>query len=409
MCKQITQKLRLFLILIFIVPVIELQAQSESTLCATPPMGWNSWNFFEGNVSDTLLRQTADAMLTNGMKAAGYEYIIIDDLWANGRDKNNVLIADPVRFPNGMKALADYVHSKGLKLGIYSNAAQYTCGGVTGSYGFEEPDAKTFAAWGIDYLKYDYCNAPEDVTTAFTRYKKMGDALKATGRPIVYAICEWGQRKPWLWAKAAGGQLWRTTWDLRDTWQSNNNNLTGIMEVFDQQDSLAQYAGPGGWNDPDLLMVGLFGKGSSSNAGNNGKGCTQTEYETHFALWCMLAAPLIVNSDLRHISNETLQLLTNKNLIAVNQDKLGKQAITIYKKDSVQVLKKELSDGNMAICIFNKSGSSKSISLDIEKDLDLWKPYQSVYAIFQNKKIKTSGKLALKLDGHACEVYTFSN
>lgn len=237
----------------------------------------------------------------------------------------------------------------------------------------------------------------------------MSDALKATGRPIVYAICEWGQRKPWLWAKAAGGHLWRTTWDLRDTWQSNNKDLTGIIEIFNDQDSLAQYAGPGGWNDPDMLMVGLYGKGSSSNAGTNGKGCTKTEYETHFALWCMLAAPLIVNSDIRKISSETLQLLTNKDLIAINQDKLGKQANTIYNKDSVQVLMKNLSGGNLAICIFNKSGTAKNISLNLKKDLDVWKPYKYIQAIFKNKNIKANNNLALKLEGHACEVYIFKN
>lgn len=409
MLFQLFKKIGFILVWMFIIPINALQAQPASTLCATPPMGWNSWNFFEGKISDSIIRQIADALLANGMKDAGYEYIIIDDLWTNGRDKNNVLIADPVRFPYGIKILADYIHSKGLKLGIYSDAAQHTCGGVSGSYGFEELDAKTFASWGIDYLKYDYCNAPEDVITAFTRYKKMSDALKATGRPIVYAICEWGQRKPWLWAKAAGGHLWRTTWDLRDTWQSNNKDLTGIIEIFNDQDSLAQYAGPGGWNDPDMLMVGLYGKGSSSNAGTNGKGCTKTEYETHFALWCMLAAPLIVNSDIRKISSETLQLLTNKDLIAINQDKLGKQANTIYNKDSVQVLMKNLSGGNLAICIFNKSGTAKNISLNLKKDLDVWKPYKYIQAIFKNKNIKANNNLALKLEGHACEVYIFKN
>jgi alpha-galactosidase len=270
---------------------------------------------------------------------------------------------------------------------------------------FEELDAKTFADWGVDYLKYDYCNAPEDVSTAFARYKKMGDALNATGRPIVYAICEWGRRKPWLWAKAAGGNLWRTTWDLRDVWQSNNKDLTGIMEVFDQQEKLAPYAGPGGWNDPDMLMVGLYGKGSSSNAGNNGIGCTKEEYQTHFALWCMLSAPLIVNSDLYNLPVEMLQLLTNKELISIDQDKLGKQAVTIYKNNGMQVLKKELANGDVAICIFNRNKDPQSGALSLQKDLDIWQSFSSAKAIFQNKIISKPGKLNYNLGIHACEVF----
>lgn len=395
---------------LFIITISSAHAQDQiSQLCATPPMGWNSWNFFEQRVSDKLLREISEAMVANGMKNAGYEYIIIDDHWTQGRDKKNRLVADSIRFPNGIKAVADYVHSKGLKLGIYSDAAQFTCGGVTGSLGFEELDAKTFAEWGIDYLKYDYCNAPEDVTTAFTRYKKMGDALKSTGRPIVYSICEWGQRKPWLWAKAAGGNLWRTTWDLRDVWQSNNKELTGIMEVFDQQEGIAQYAGPCGWNDPDMLMVGLYGKGASSNAGNGGKGCSEDEYKSNFALWCMLASPLIVNSDLRNIATQSLQLLTNKDLIAINQDKLGKQAITIYKKDSLQVLKKELSNGNIALCILNRSSTTKTGTFNTGKDLNVFKPYTMVKAIFQNKTQKIKTRITYSLRAHECEVYRFSN
>jgi len=182
-------------------------------------MGWNSWNLFEDEVSETLVKQIADGIVASGMKDVGYQYIVMDDFWVGGRNAKNELYPDAVRFPHGMKALADYVHGKGLKLGIYSDAAPLTCGGVTGSYNFEEQDANTFAAWGIDYLKYDYCNAPDDMTTAMARYKKMGDALKNTHRPIVYSICEWGHLQPWLWAKAAGGHLWRSGWDIRDAWQ----------------------------------------------------------------------------------------------------------------------------------------------------------------------------------------------
>ncbi|HNW54745.1 MAG TPA: alpha-galactosidase, partial [Bacteroidales bacterium] len=350
-----------------------IKAQSQP-LALTPPMGWNSWNLVESEVSDPLIREIADAIFSTGMRDAGYQYIIIDDFWVGGRDATNHLFPDRQRFPHGMKALADYVHSKGLKLGIYSDAAEYTCGGVTASYNFEELDAQTFADWGIDYLKYDYCNAPEDVTTAFTRYKKMGDALKKTGRPMVYAICEWGQRKPWLWARAAGGHLWRTTWDSRDVWQSNNKDLTGIMEIFDQQKDLAQYAGPGGWNDPDLLMVGLYGKGKSSSVGGRFKGCNTIEYRSHFILWAMLSAPLIVNLDVRSMDKETADILLNKEIIAINQDSLGKQAVTLFIRDNIQVLKKELRNGDLAICVFNRGDQPASFSLDLKKDLNIWFP-----------------------------------
>lgn len=187
------------------ITLFTLFVQSQSSVALTPPMRWNGWNLFEEEASDKLIKEKADAMVTSGMSRAGYQYIVLDDFWVGGRNAGNELFPDPVRFPNGIKALADYVHAKGLKLGIYSDAASLTCGGVTGSYNFEERDATTFAKWGIDYLKYDYCNVPDDMVTAFTRYKKMGDALRKPERPIVYSICERGQRQPWLWARAAGG------------------------------------------------------------------------------------------------------------------------------------------------------------------------------------------------------------
>jgi len=401
----LNQKARL-LILSLILLCYNLSAQNQQ-LAMTPPMGWNSWNLVEADVSDMLIRQIADAMVHKGMKEAGYEYIIIDDYWVGGRDATNHLFPDQKRFPNGMKALADYVHSKGLKLGIYSDAAEYTCGGVTASYGFEELDAQTFADWGIDYLKYDYCNAPEDVTTAFQRYKKMGDALKETGRPIVYAICEWGQRKPWLWARAAGGNLWRTTWDSRDVWQSNDTDLTGIMEIFDQQKDLAQFAGPGGWNDPDLLMVGLYGKGKSSSVRGRFKGCSTIEYRTHFILWAMLSAPLIVNLDVRSMDKETSEILLNKEIIAINQDSLGKQGVTLFIRDSLQVLKKELLNGDVAICVFNRSEKPVSFSFDLKNDLNIWFP-ASARNILDNETIKKAGKLSGDLQPHNCRVYRIS-
>ncbi|MCH5305386.1 MAG: glycoside hydrolase family 27 protein [Rikenella sp.] len=384
------------------------QAQREPTpvdsLALTPPMGWNSWNQFEWEVSDSLIREMADAMVASGMREAGYRYIIIDDYWVGGRDTKNRLFPDPVRFPNGMKAVADYVHGKGLKLGIYSDAAELTCAGVTGSLGFEELDAKSFAEWGIDYLKYDYCHAPTDRTTAFERYKKMGDALKATGRPIVYAICEWGGRSPWLWAKAAGGHLWRTTYDSRDGWRSGDGFLTGIMDIFDTQEGLEAYAGPGRWNDPDLLMVGLYGKGKSSSPDKRFAGCTDEEYKTHFALWCMLAAPLIVNNDLRTMSDFTRGLLTNRHLIGVDQDSLGRQGYTFLRSDDVQYLRKELTDG-VAICIFNRSEEPKSFAFDPVRDGDILYPAEVTNA--WTGRVSKKAAVRGTLPPHGCEVFIY--
>ena len=374
----------------------------------TPPMGWNSWNLVEKEVDEQILKVMADALVRTGMKDAGYQYILVDDYWVGGRDSQNKLYPDLKRFPNGMKVVADYIHSKGLKLGLYSDAGSLTCAGVTGSFGFETMDANTFAEWGIDYLKYDYCNAPEDVETAFMRYKKMGDALKATGRTIVYAICEWGRRNPWLWAKAAGGHLWRTGGDSRDVWQSNNQTYTGIMEIFDAQEGLAQYTGPNGWNDPDLLMVGLYGQGKSSSLNDCYKGCTSVEYRTHFALWCMLAAPLIVNLDLRIMDTETSGLLLNKELIAIDQDKLGKQGYTLFRQGNLQVLKKELEGDDVAICVFNRSSEVIPFDFKVHKDLKVWFPLQ-IRDISNNKDWKNGKRVYGVLQPHECITYRFHN
>ena len=381
-------------------------AQKNGDIALTPPMGWNSWNLVEANVSEKIICEIADSMAANGMRDAGSQYIIIDDFWVGGRDSKNRLFPDPVRFPNGMKAVADYVHSKGLKLGIYSDAAELTCGGVTASYGFEELDARTFAEWGIDYLKYDYCNAPTDVLTAFQRYKKMGDALKATGRPIVYAICEWGQRQPWLWARAAGGHLWRTTYDSRDTWYSHDTGLAGIMDIFELQNGLEQYASPGGWNDPDMLMVGLWGKGKSSSPDKRFHGCSFVEYRSHFALWAMLAAPLILNCDVRHMDQQTKEIILNKEIIAIDQDSLGVQGKIIFHKDSIVVLSKPLRHGDVAICILNRNNTSVSYKLDVQRDLSIWFPH-SCRDIYKRKNLGTVKILQGTLASHDCVVFRF--
>jgi alpha-galactosidase len=322
------------------------------------------------------------------------------------------MIPDPEKFPNGIKALADYIHSKGLKLGIYSTAALLTCAGYTASYGFEEQDAKTFAEWGIDYLKYDYCNAPGDMLTAIERYKIMSEALISTGRPIVYAICEWGDRKPWLWGNEAGGHLWRTTWDSRDIWETEkyDNGHAGIMNILDKQVGLEAYAGPGGWNDPDLLMVGLYGKGKSSSwDGSNG--CNDVEYKSHFSLWCMLAAPLIVNLDVRDMNEATKEILLNKQMIAIDQDPLGKQGLKFKDEGDFEIWVKELSNEEIAVCYLNRSEEQikKKVNIDsiIErfgyqsksyKAIDVWNPDNIKKGKFPKKvSIESHGVVVFKL------------
>jgi alpha-galactosidase len=270
-------------------------------LALTPPMGWNSWNPFGANVSEKVIMETADAFVSSGLRDAGYTYIVIDDIWQGGRDSaTGLLYPDPERFPSGIKALADYVHSKGLKFGIYSDAGTMTCGNRPGSFGYEEKDARLFADWEVDYLKYDFCYCPDyaslhnDYKMAIARYKAMGDALKATGRPIVFSVCEWGPRSPWLWGKEVGGHLWRVSYDVGDKWDEprNEQSQIGILTAIDVMCDLERFAGPGGWNDPDMLVIGLKNSGFIK-----GGGCTYEEYRTQMSMWCMFQRPLC--SDVR--------------------------------------------------------------------------------------------------------------
>ena len=294
-----------------------LQALPDNGLARTPPMGWNSWNHFAEAVDDKVARETADAMVKSGMAAAGYTYVNIDDTWEAGRDANGNITPNR-KFPD-MKALANYVHSRGLKLGIYSSPGPLTCGGYEGSYGHEEQDAKTFAGWGVDYLKYDWCSASRIYGSADLRpvYQKMGKALEHCGRPIIFSLCEYGSGDVWTWGPRVGGNLWRTTGDIQDNWSS-------MSKIGFDQGRLASFAGPGHWNDPDMLEIG------------NG-GMSATEYRTHFSLWCMLAAPLMAGNDLRTMSAETREILTNQEAIAVDQDVLGRQAVRLLEKAGIEV------------------------------------------------------------------------
>ncbi len=312
-------------------------------LAATPPMGWNSWNHFAGKVTDADVRHAADALVTSGMRDAGYIYVNIDDTWEGKRDAEGNITSNE-KFPD-MKALADYVHSKGLKLGIYSGPGPLTCAHYEASYQHEAQDAQTYAKWGVDYLKYDWCSAgklyqPSDMPRI---YKIMGDALKATGRPIVFSLCQYGMDKVWEWGPSVGGNLWRTTGDINDSWKSM------ATLGFDKQVGLEAYAGPGHWNDPDMLEIG------------NG-GMTNTEYRTHLSLWSLLAAPLLAGNDLSAMTPATVSILTNREVIAIDQDKLGKQGHRVAQQDGLEVWMKPLSGGELAVGLFNRGPEEATVT-----------------------------------------------
>jgi len=391
------------LVIIFCACLNNSYAQTK-VLAPTPPMGWMTWNFFADKISEKDIMEMADAMVSTGMVKAGYNYIMIDDGWQGGRDNRNKIIPDPKKFPLGMKTLADYVHNKGIKLGIYSDAAQLTCAGYTASLHFEEQDAKTFASWGIDYLKYDYCGAPEDVETAKTRYKKMGDALRKSGRDIVFSICEWGPRKPWLWAADAGGNLWRTTYDVRDKWirRPTENNGEGIIDILDVNATLDKHTGPGKWNDPDMLVVGLYGKkGPSGDLG--GFGMTDIEYQSQMSLWSMMAAPLVATNDVRSMNAETKRILLNEEVISINQDSLGKQAALKIKNDDWNVLVKPLQNGDYAVAILNRSDSTKPFNLNFG-EVGLNDQYE-IRDTWQHKVIGRSNKWKGLMLSHETKVF----
>ena len=314
-------------------------------LAATPPMGFNNWNAFGCDVNETLIKETADVIVSAGLKDLGYEFVNIDDCWSlRERGPDGRLVADPVKFPSGIEGVADYVHSKGLKLGIYGDAGTRTCAGYPGSLGVEELDAQTWADWGVDYLKYDNCNNQSDGSQEdfIRRYTAMRTALDKTGRPIVYSIVEWGQSRPWEWAPEVGN-LWRTTGDISDNWPS-------LRSIISQNAPLYPYAGPGHWNDPDMMEIG------------NG-GMTDTEYRTHMSMWAMMAAPLLIGTDLRTASADTLAILGNKEIIAIDQDRLGVQGAMVMNRDGLMVLDKPLANGDRAIALYNSTDSLATVSI----------------------------------------------
>lgn len=400
---------RKLILLIIACLAIGMQAQTKhvtdrTKLAQTPPMGWMSWNLFSSDISEDVVKEMADAMVSGGFRDAGYQYIFIDDCWQGGRDNRNNIIPDPQKFPHGIKALADYVHSKGLKLGIYSDAAPLTCAGYTASYGFEEQDAKTFADWGIDYLKYDYCNAPTDRATAEKRYKAMADALSKSGRDITFGICEWGGRQPYLWAHQVGGQVWRTTYDIRDMWKDTlHKGGVGILDDINQNADLHSYAGPGHWNDMDMLVVGLYGNsGPSSELG--GVGCNDIEYGTQMSMWCMFSSPLAMSNDLRNVNAATRRILLNKDIIAINQDPLGKVAVPKVRNDNYQVYLRPLSGDRYALAILNIADRPLNIKVTLS-DLGLDKRRYSFYDVWTHQQMKSGNKWSGKVLSHQTKVF----
>jgi alpha-galactosidase len=372
-------------------------AAQQSILAATPPMGWNSWNKFACKVNENVVRQAADAMVSSGMKDAGFQYIVIDDCWQTSRDKDGNIVVDSQNFPSGIKALADYVHSKGLKFGIYSDAGTKTCQGRPGGRGYEFQDARQYAAWGVDYLKYDWCNTGTQDAPA--SYGLMRQALDASGRPIVFSLCEWGKNKPWLWGNGIGN-LWRTTGDIQDRWGGSEKwpdgscCSNGVLAIVDQQVGLESFAGPGHWNDPDMLEVG------------NG-GMTITEYRSHFSLWSILAAPLIAGNDLSNMTHEIHDILTNKDVISVDQDPLGREGRRVRKDGDLEIWAKEMAGGNRAAVLFNRSASEQQIALNWE---DLGYPSHIPAAIrdlWQHKELgKFTGSFSATVPSHGVVMVT---
>lgn len=376
--KKTNLSIMKYIILLVVLFYCNVATAQIDSLALTPPMGWNSWNCFQCNIDEEKIKEIADLISSNGMKDAGYEYIVIDDCWQVMRDSVGNIIADPVRFPSGIKSLSDYVHSKGLKFGIYSCAGSLTCKKRPGSRGYQFQDARTYAEWGVDFLKYDWCNSKGQ--SAQAAYSTMKDALVECGRPIVFSICEWGDNQPWTWGKGIG-HMWRISGDI-------TRSFSNVIEIINKNAELYPFAGPGHWNDPDMLQIGNVDWSCDEN-------------RSHFAMWCMMASPLIAGNDIRKMDSETLKLLTHKDLIAINQDKLGKQAQRIYNAQEHQIWIKPLSNGELAVCFFNAGDttwnceyifSKQEVSKFLIKGLQysIWEVFDGKYVGKHHRILTTS-------------------
>lgn len=348
--------------------------QKFEGLALTPPMGWNSWNTFGTQIHESLIKEVVEALIASGMRDAGYQYVVLDDGWeAMERDSLGNILPDPVRFPSGMKALADFIHSKGFKFGLHNCAGTKTCAGYPGGRGREFQDARTYASWGVDYLKYDWCY--HGTANAQETYKTMRDALYGAGRPVVFSLCEWGNNQPWLWAKDIG-HLWRTTGDITDCYNCQEVYSMGWKIILDSQVGLEQYAGPDHWNDPDMLEVG-------------NPGLTIAESRAHFSLWCILAAPLMAGNDVRNMRPEIRDILTNKEVIAIDQDPLGKQGFRFMQHPGKEIWAKELSNGEWAVCFLNSGENDLHLRIQWNH-LSFLKGTYKIRDLWQKKDIGTT-------------------
>jgi alpha-galactosidase len=365
----------------------------------TPPMGWNSWNTFGEKINESLIKETADYMAASGLKDAGYDYLVIDDCWSlKERDAQGRLVADPAKFPNGMKAVADYVHSKGLKFGMYSCAGNLTCVGYPGSYEHEFTDAETFASWGVDFLKYDYCYHSPIVAGKYL-YRRMGLALENCGRDILFSACSWGADETHEWMKESGASMWRSTGDIFDTWES-------VKDLVHQQEKLLPYNATGCFNDMDMLIVGMYGQG---NVGL--KGCNDTQYKTHYSIWALLGSPLMIGCDIRNMNDATRNILMNRDLIAINQDAMCRQAVKlngIWAGEDMVMYSRNLSNGDIAIGLFNLSENKSAARFNLD---ELGLPQSTGHTLemtevwTKKNSTVTNGTWIQELDAYDCAVY----
>ncbi|UII32291.1 glycoside hydrolase family 27 protein [Fulvivirga ulvae] len=383
----------------FILLSLNLQAQKFEGLAPTPPMGWNSWNTFATDINEQLVKDIADKFVELGLKDAGYEYIVLDDGWmAKERDANGNLVADPEKFPGGMKALAAYVHSKGLKFGLYNCAGSETCAGYPGSRGYEYQDARLYASWDIDFLKYDWCNTEK--LNGEGAYITMRDALAKAGRPVVFSICEWGDNEPWNWAQEVG-HMWRISGDISNCWDCEDNHGTwsswGVWKIINMHENIRSATGPDHWNDFDMMEVG--------------NGMTAAEDRSHFAMWSLLASPLIMGNDLRSATEETIKTLTNKEVIGVNQDSLGIQGFRVANDGNIEIWAKPLANGSWAMTFVNMNEKPAELSFDWSehtitdaetgKRLNTKEKTYQVKDLFNHKKLKnTKNKLKATIGVH---------
>lgn len=392
------KKTLLFLAASFLLAPTALFAQRFENMAPTPPMGWNSWNKFGCDVNERMLMETADMLVESGMRDAGYIYLVIDDCWHGERDSLGFIHENPDLFPSGMKALADYIHARGLKFGIYSSAGYKTCAGHPAGRGHEYQDALVYASWDVDYLKYDWCHTQG--LNAEGAYMTMRDALYNAGRPIVFSLCEWGSNKPWLWG-AKMGQLWRTTGDISAQFSGMKDHGTwkslGVLAILDMQDTLRTYAGPNSWNDPDMLEVG--------------NGMTVSEDRAHFTMWCMLSAPLMAGNDLRTMSKDTREILMNPEVIAIDQDPLGVQALKYAMDGDIHTWVKPMADGKWAFCFLNRSEKEVPLvvdwaSFDITDDLsakriNMRQDTYKIHDVWAKKDLGNTKKVSkVTLPGH---------